>query len=156
MMRAIALMGVVFAGAGWAEDPAFAVIVHRSNSTQSMSYADLRSLFGGTLSHWPNQTGVVLAERDESSPAGKFLTQRLLRTSLADYKRSLENLEFKGSGPVTLRVLNSDQAACKFVFNVPAAVGLISASSLVWPECSQIRVLRIEGLMPGQEGYRLQ
>ena len=51
---------------------------------------------------------------------------------------------------------NSDQAACKFVFNVPSAVALIETSSLAAPECRDVRALQIDGLLPGQAGYRLK
>jgi len=139
-----------------AASPGFAVIVHRSNPTTNLSVSDVRSLFDGTTPHWPDHSKVVLAERDGTGAATVFLTQRLLKLSLVDYKRNLANLEFQGAEPVIVRVLNSDQIACKFVFNVPAAVGLIDAASLAYPECAHVRVVKVEGRLPGQEGYRLK
>ena len=65
-------------------------------------------------------------------------------------------MEFRGQEPVIVRVLNSDAAACKFVFNVPSAVAVLETASMAALECRDVRVLKIDGLLPGQEGYRLK
>jgi hypothetical protein len=160
--QATALMSILFAGGlraaapGSAAPSGFAVVVHRSNATGNLSVGDLRALFEGATTHWPDHSKVVLVERDAAGSATAFLTERLLKVSLTDYKRNLAGLEFKGAEPVTLRVLNSDPSACKFVFNVPSAIALIDAASLSSPDCSRVKVLKIDGRLPGEEGYRLK
>jgi len=57
---------------------------------------------------------------------------------------------------VTLKILNSEEAACKFVFNVPGSIALIETDSLRLPECGGVGIVRIDGRLPGQEGYRLR
>jgi hypothetical protein len=57
---------------------------------------------------------------------------------------------------VSVKVLNSDAAACQFVFNVPAAIAIIETASLPTAECGQVQVVRIDGKLPGEEGYRLR
>jgi hypothetical protein len=74
----------------------------------------------------------------------------------AEYQKYLANLEFRGEEAVALKVLNSDGAVCRFVFNVPAAVGLVQAASLASPGCAGVRVLKIDGKSPGQPGYKFQ
>jgi hypothetical protein len=135
---------------------AFAVVVHRSNPTRDMRLRDLTGLFGGSNRQWPNNSPVVLVERDAGSAPFRYLMQRLLNTTPGEYKRNLQNIEYRGDAPVSVKVLNSDAAACQFVFNVPAAVAIIETASLATPECGQIQVVRIEGKTPGEEGYRLQ
>lgn len=134
----------------------FSVVVHRSNPVTNLSFSSLRDIFSGAVTHWPNQSRIVLAERSSDSRVNRFLMERFLKTSWIDYKRSLEELEFRGQDPVILRVLNSDPAACKFVFNVPSALAVVESASVVTPECRDVRVLKIDGLLPGQEGYRLK
>lgn len=134
----------------------FSVVVHPTNPVSDLSVSSLRAIFGGSVTRWPNQNKIVLAERGGGSPANRFLMARFLNISWQDYKRSLEGLEFMGQEPAIIRVLNSDSAACKFVFNVPAAVALIESASADSPECRDVRVLKIDGLLPGQGGYRLK
>ncbi len=134
----------------------FAVVVHPSNPTVNLSAADLRAMFAGSVTHWPNQSRIVLAQREHGSSVSRFLMDHLLKTSWPDYKRSLENLEFMGQEAAIVRVLTSDASACKFVFNVPGALALIELGSISVPECRELRPLKIDGLAPGQEGYRLK
>jgi PBP superfamily domain len=134
----------------------FSVVVHSSNPVSSLSLTGLRAIFTGTVTHWPNQSKIVLAQRGSESPANQFLMARFLKTSWQDYKRSLAALEFMGQEPVIIRVLNSDPAACKFVFNVPSAVAVIESASTAALECRDVRVLRIGGFLPGDWGYRLK
>jgi hypothetical protein len=75
---------------------------------------------------------------------------------VSEYKRRLASIEFGGAAPVTLKILNSEEAACKFVFNVPGSIALIETDSLRFPECSGVGIVRIDGQLPGQEGYRLR
>jgi hypothetical protein len=98
----------------------------------------------------------VLVERDAGSRPFLYLMQRLLNTTPGEYKRSLQNIEYRGDAPVSVKTLNSDAAACQFVFNVPAAIAIIETASLPTPECGQVQVVRIEGKLPGEEGYRLR
>jgi hypothetical protein len=153
--RKLALTGF-FAAVRLAAGQGFSVVVHPSNPVSNLSVSALHSMFSGTVTRWPNQTKIVLAQRNTGSPANRFLMQRFLNISWQDYKRSLEGLEFMGQEPAIVRVLNSDAAACKFVFNVPAAVALIESSSAAAPDCHDLRVLKIDGFLPGQGGYRLK
>jgi len=135
---------------------AFAVVVHRSNPTRDIRLRDLASLFGGTNRQWPNNSPVVLVERDAGSAPFRYLMGRLLNTTPGEYKRNLQNIEYRGDAPVSVKILNSDPAACQFVFNVPAAIAIIETASLGTPECGQVQLMRIEGKLPGEEGYRLR
>jgi hypothetical protein len=52
-------------------------------------------------------------------------------------------------------VLNSDETALKFVWNVPGAVAVIDAA-LAASAPSRVKVLRLDGKLPGEPGYPLQ
>ena len=134
----------------------FAVVVHRSNPTSSIRFADLRAFFSGEIKQWPHGVKLVLAERDLESDVFRFLMQHVLNTTAVEYQRRLANIEFKGETPVTMRVLNSDAAACKFVFNVPGAIAVVATNSLALPECSQVQLIMVDGKLPGEEKYGLR
>jgi hypothetical protein len=135
---------------------AFAALVHPSNPTHNLRYRDLLALFEGVSRHWPNSSEVVLVERDVGSPPFRYLMGRLLNTTPGDYKRRLQNIEYRGEARVSIKILNSDGAACQFVFNVPSAIAIVETKSLGSPACAEIQVLRIDGKLPGEEGYPLK
>lgn len=142
----------------YAAEPAqtFAAVVHQSNPTHNLRFRDLLSMFEGANRQWPNNTGVVLVERDAGSAPFRYLMGRLLNTTPGEYKRSLQNIEYRGEAPVSIKILNSDAAACQFVFNVPSAIAIVETGSLASPACTGIQVLRIDGKLPGEAGYRLK
>jgi hypothetical protein len=134
----------------------FAAVVHASNPTREMRLRDLTSLFGGANREWPNSSPVVLVERDVASAPYQYLMSHLLNTTASEYKRRLQNIAYRGEAPLAIKVLNSDAAACQFVFNVPTAIAIIETQSLGSPACGQVQVLRIDGKLPSEEGYRLK
>jgi hypothetical protein len=154
--RNAALAGLLIVASPMAVCQGFSVVVHPSNPVSAITVPALRAIFNGAVTRWPNQSKIVLAERTQGSPANRFLMDRFLKTSWQDYKRSLEELEFMGQEAATIRVLNSDAAACKFVFNVPTAVAMVESVSTAEPDCRDLRVVKIDGLLPGQGGYRLK
>lgn len=99
---------------------------------------------------------LVLVERDLESEVFRFLMQHILNTTAVEYQRRLANIEFKGETPVMAKILNSDAAACKFVFNVPGAIAVIATNSLALPECSAVQLVTIDGKLPGDSSYRLR
>ncbi|HEV2687738.1 MAG TPA: hypothetical protein VGV35_04265 [Bryobacteraceae bacterium] len=153
----IGLLAAAFAPSATVQAPSTsAVVVHKSNVTANLRFADLHAFFAGVKKQWPNGNNVVLVERSPDSPPFRVLLERVLNLSPSEYKRRLANIEFMGESPVNLKVLNSEAAACKYVFNVPGAIALIETESLRLPECGGVRILRIDGKLPGEEGYRLR
>jgi hypothetical protein len=134
----------------------FAAVVHQSNPTHNLRFRELLSLFQGASREWPNSSVVVLVERDAGSEPFRYLMERLLNTTPGEYKRSLQNIEYRGEAPVSIKILNSDAAACQFVFNVPSAIAIVETGSLALPACSAVQVVRIDGKLPGDQGYRLK
>jgi hypothetical protein len=160
MGRIIALIAALLAAPTLddAAPPAgvFAAVVHQSNATHNLRFGDLLSMFGGASRGWANGSRVVLVERDAGSAPFQYLMVRLLNTTPGGYKRSLQSIEYRGDLPVSIKILNSDAAACQFVFNVPSAIAIVGTGSLALPACGGIQVLRIDGKLPGEEGYRLK
>lgn len=156
MGRLVLSLGLLIGCGNAGSVASFAVVVHQSNPNTNLLFTDVRAFFSGASKQWPNGSKVVLVERDNASAVYRFLLARILHTTAIEYKRHLLSIEFAGEAPVTLKILNSDQAACKFVFNVPGAIGLIDVNSLNLPECASVGVVRIDGRLPGQEAYRLR
>ena len=156
MGRFVLSLGLLIGSGSAGGVASFAVIVHQSNPNTRLMVADVRAFFSGATKQWPNGSRVALVERDTGSATYQFLLVHILHMTPVEYKRHLLSIEFAGEAPVILKVLNSEQAACKFVFNVPGAIALIETQSLDLPECRGLGTVRIEGRLPGQEGYRLR
>jgi hypothetical protein len=127
-------------------------IVNSSNPTESISKKQLRGLLMGEIDQWDNKRQIILVQREPTSQAFQKTLRLVLHMSEGEYSRSLLQIEFRGRKPPLIKVLNSDESASKFVFNVPGAVAITDGvpSGTI---SSEIKILRIDGKLPGDPGY---
>jgi ABC-type phosphate transport system substrate-binding protein len=140
---------------GVAKDPILTVIVNRSNPVDSVSNIELRALLLGKMAQWPNKQPVILVERESTSPTFQRTLKLVLHMSEGEYERWILQEEFRGEKPPLIKTLNSDEGAGKFVFYVPGAIAITDGvPSLALS--SEIKVLRVDGKLPGDAGYPLK
>jgi hypothetical protein len=138
-----------------ASDSVLTIVVNKSNSMDSITKKQLRDLLLGEVTRWPNNQHVTLVEREPGSQTFQKMLQVLLKMSEAEYTRWLLDLEFRAQTPPLIKTLNSDEGANKFVFNVPGAVAItdgVPGGTI----SSQVKVLRVEGKLPGDPEYPLK
>ena len=121
-------------------------VVHKSNLVASLSANQLRALYLGETTQWSDHKRVILVRREPSSAAFGAVLLKVLKMSAAEYRRFIISLEFRGDEPLSLKTLNSNEAACNFVFNVPSAVAVLDQSALSDPGCSRVKTLPVLGL----------
>lgn len=83
------------------------------------------------------------------------MLQTILKMSEAEYTRWLLDIEFRAQTPPLIKTLNSDEGSNKFVFNVPGAVAITNGEpggAVSW----QVKVLRVDGKLPGDPEYPLK
>jgi ABC-type phosphate transport system substrate-binding protein len=132
-----------------------AVVVHKTSAVDSLTASDLRKMFTGDLRSWPDSSLVVVVEQPNESATEQRTLRLLLNTTPAVYYRQLLQTQYQGKPLPAIKVLNSEESAMRFVFNVPGAVTVVDAGAAMSAQ-SQVKILRIDGKMPGEKGYLLQ
>jgi hypothetical protein len=132
-----------------------AVVVHRSSLIDAVSIADLRRMFTGALRTWSGSHPIVLVEQPDDRVVQQRTLQILLRKTPAEYRRQILALEYQGQELPIIKTLNSDDNAIKFVWNLPGAIAVVDGAVA---EAAQVhvKVLRVDGKLPGEAGYPLQ
>jgi len=128
------------------------VIVNSSNPIESISKAQLRALLMGDVDQWVNKRQITVVQREPTSQAFQKTLRLILHMTEAEYSRWLLQNEFRGRKPLLIKILNSDESASKFVFNVPGAVAItdgVPSGSI----SSEIKILRVDGKLPGDPAY---
>ena len=134
---------------------AVAVVVHKSCTMDSLSVAELRKMLLGDLRTWPDDRRIVLIEQPDESSVQQRMLRLLLGTNPAGYKRQLLEEQFQGKDLPLIKILNGDDNAIKFVWNVPGAIALVATNSAA-ANSSRVKILRVDGKAPGESGYLLQ
>jgi hypothetical protein len=127
-----------------------AVIVNPGNPATNVSLGDLRKIFGGTRRAWPGGQPVKLITRGPGC-LERIVLLRLLAMSESEYKQYWIAQVFRGeadSEPLIVPSVGMQKEALK-VF--PGGISLVSLRDLK-PE---MKVLKVDNLLPGTAGYAL-
>jgi ABC-type phosphate transport system substrate-binding protein len=129
-----------------------AIIVNLTNPVNDLSMKELRQIFLGERSHWPNGHRITLVVMEAGTAERRAVLRQIYHMSEADFSRHFLHGLFTGEVFVSPKTLASPVGACKFVFNVPGAIGYVRASDVD----GSVKVVRIDGHLPDDKEYRLQ
>jgi ABC-type phosphate transport system substrate-binding protein len=128
-----------------------AIVVNRSTSIQALSMDQLRSIYLGEMSVWPDGKRVVPVAFGSGSPELRLLLKKICRMSEADYQRYYMQMSFEGKTVTQPRILGSSSAVHSFVLSNPGAIGMIRTNEMD----STVNVIKLNGAAPGDPAYRL-
>jgi ABC-type phosphate transport system substrate-binding protein len=128
-----------------------AVIVNRSNPTDSLGKAELRTLFLGERTTWPHGRRVTLVLREPGQPERAAALRLIYGMSEDDMMRHFIQQTFSGSAAAGPRAMATPEGVKRFVFNVPGAIGVIRLADVD----DTVKVLRVNGAAPGDPHYTL-
>ena len=124
-------------------------VVHRSNPVTDLSRGEVRRLFLGQTSHWPNGRRVTLVMRETGQPECTAVFSQLLQMTEAEFNRFMLKSSFVGESQGPPKRVSQGSSVLRFVFNVPGAMGYVLASELN----ETVKAVRIDGLEPSNPAY---
>jgi hypothetical protein len=133
-------------------EQSLAVIVNQSNPVTNLSHEELLKIFLGERSHWPNGRRITLVMIEPGRPERTAMLRDLYRMTESEFSRHFLHGLFTGQVFVSPKTLNTPIGVCKFVFNVPGAIGYVRASDVD----DSVRVIRIDGHLPEDKDYSLR
>jgi phosphate transport system substrate-binding protein len=129
-----------------------AIIVNQSNSVDDLSLAELRTVFLGERSHWPNGRRITLVMMEQGQPEREAILREICRLSEADFRRRILQGLFTGEVLVSPKTLATPVGVRKFVFNVPGAIGYLRPEDVD----ASVKVIRVDGHLPSDAEYALR
>ena len=137
-------------GAG--AEQSVAIIVNPSNPVENCSFEDLRKIFLGEKSHWPNGRRITLVMLDPAQPERRVVLREIYNMSEKDLNNHFISGVFTGGVMAPPKTLASAAEVRKFVFNVPGAIGYVKGTDVD----QSVKILRIDGRLPDDKDYRLR
>jgi ABC-type phosphate transport system substrate-binding protein len=133
-------------------EQSLAVIVNRSNPVDNLSIQELRTVFLGERSHWPNGRRITLVMMEPGQPERSAVLREVYRMNENDFSRHFLQGLFTGEVFVSPKTLATSVGVRKFVFNVPGAIGYVRASDVD----ATVKVIRVDGHLPDDKDYGLR
>ena len=144
------MTGMLCASSALAQHGDVAVVVSPQNGTSTLSLGELRKVFNGEKHFWPSGSTIKLLVRPSGSRERNTLLN-LLGMSESEYKQYWTSQIYRGeahSEPITLPSNGMQKEALALY---PGAIALVEAAEVK----PGMKVLKIDGHMPGEEHYPL-
>ncbi|HEB27063.1 MAG TPA: hypothetical protein ENI05_04725 [Porticoccus sp.] len=132
-----------------AAEEGLAVIVHPGTAVDSLTEEQVSRIFRAEQQFWPDNTRITLLIRAPVSQGRTMALEKIYQMSEQGFRKYWISKMFKAevaSGP---RVMYSTGMAASLVTAVPGAILLVPSSNI--PD--NAKVLKIDGKLPGEEGY---
>lgn len=131
---------------------AVAIIVNKANSVENLSTEELRKYFRLEREHWPDGRKNTVLMLPPGSPEREVILRQLYHLLENEFTRHFLQANYSGQAHSVPKELASSINVRKFVFNVPGAIGYMRASEVN----DTVKLLRIDGHLPGDSGYPLR
>jgi len=129
-----------------------AVIVNPKNTATSLTTSELAELLLGEKRFWGSKAPVRVILREPGSHEFDVLVTKIVKMPPAEYLASWKNKVFRGEAASEPTYVPSSGMAVQFGRDVPGALVLLAAHDLP----ADAKVLKINGKLPGEEGYPLR
>ncbi len=155
MVRATVLALVAMAAAvstvGAQTTEAVAIVVHPQVAEDDLSLDELKNIFLAERQYWQDRSRITLVMRAAIAPERDLVLSEIYGMSEDRYQRYWIAKMFRAevaSGP---RIVGSTDLLRNLVTVIPGSIGFVPMSE-VGPD---LKVIRIDGMLPGDEGYPL-
>jgi ABC-type phosphate transport system substrate-binding protein len=129
-----------------------AVVVHPEVAVDNLTLAELRRILLGDREFWSTGVRVSLLIRAPVARERDVAVKDVCQMTEAQFRQHWIGKVFRNetvSGP---RIVHSSQMALDQVSRTPGAITFVESSAV----SKGVKVLRIDGRSPGQQGYRLR
>ena len=149
---AVFLLGFLSPAEPAAARISIAVIVHEQVPVDDLSLAELRRIFLGERRSWSPELAVTLLMPPKGSAERRVLLERIYgQRSEVQYQQYWINKLFADETPAGPKITGSPEMSASLARVIPGAVALVPAGKIP----KGVKVLRIDGKLPGESGYPL-
>jgi ABC-type phosphate transport system substrate-binding protein len=129
-----------------------ALVVHPDTPISNLTLAEVRKVFLGDRQYWSANVPVVLLIRAPVSRERNVVLNTVYQMSESQFKQYWIAKIFRAESATAPKVIYSNEMANELVTAIPGAIAFIDVHD-VRPG---VKVLRVDGHLPGEPGYPLQ
>lgn len=131
---------------------AIAIVAHPDLDVDDLSLPELRRIFRGDRTFWDGGERVVLLVRTPEADEREIVLPRIYQMEESEFRQFWLNRIFRDAVSTGPKMVADQETALQLVAALPGAISFVPAER-VTPE---LRVVRVDGKLPGEPGYPLQ
>ena len=128
-----------------------AIVVRPDVPVDNLSFADLRRLMRGERQFWSSNLRVTLLVRAPGARERDIVLKTIYEMSEAQFRQYWIAKVFRAEAASGPRIVYSNEMAAELATAIPGAVAFVDASQVP----KGLKVLKIDGHLPGEKGYPL-
>ncbi len=128
-----------------------AVVVHADVALDNLTLADLRRVTLGDREFWPGSARITLLVRAPIAHERDVVLKTICQMTEAQFRQHWIAKVFRADTAVAPKIVYSNEMAVDLVNRIPGAITFIDVSQMN----SRLKVVRIDGRLPGEKGYPL-
>jgi ABC-type phosphate transport system substrate-binding protein len=129
-----------------------AVIVNPANPVDSISSLELRKIFAGNKQSWSSSLAVFVLVRAPQAHERDVLLSRILRMNESEYKEYWVRKVFSGDVQHEPLAVLSNGVQLEAVRSDKGGIALVKLGDVR----QGVKILKLDGRMPGTDGYSLK
>jgi ABC-type phosphate transport system substrate-binding protein len=133
-------------------NPDIAVVVHPDTPVGNLSLAEVRKVLLGERQYWNSKLPVVLLIRAPAAREREVVLRVIYQMTEAQFKQYWIAKIFRAEAASPPKIVYSNDMQLELVAAIPGAIAFVDARN-VRPG---LKVLRIDGRLPGEPGYPLR
>jgi hypothetical protein len=131
-----------------------AIVVNANNGVDELSMGDIEKIFRAEKQFWDNGKKIRLIMRPMDSIEGKVLLEKIYNLPQEEFKLFWLEKVYKNIVAEPPTIIRSASMVNILVGQLQAAIAPIEVSKI--SEWAKIKVVKINGKMPGESGYPLK
>ena len=131
---------------------AVAIVAHPGVVVDDLSFAELRSIFLAEQQFWPDRSRITLLVRAPQARERDVVLNEIYQMDEDRYRRYWIAKMFRAEVPSGPKIVFSSEMTRDLVTVIPGSIAFMPASE-VGPS---LKVIRIDGRLPSDDGYRLR
>lgn len=136
--------------AGFAAD--VAIVVPADVPVENLSLDEVRKIFLGDRQYWSSKLRITLLIRAPAAQEREVVLKTIYQMTEAQFRQYWISKVFRAEVPSGPKIFYSNQMATELVANIPGSIAFVDSSQTP----KGLKVLRINGLLPGAPGYPLR
>ncbi len=129
-----------------------AIVVRQDVPVDNLTFAELRRLMLGDRQFWTSNLRVTLLVRAPGAREREVVLKTIYQMSEAQFRQYWIAKVFRAEAASGPRIVYSNEMAAELASAMPGAVAFVEAPQIP----KGLKVLKINGLLPGDKGYPLR
>src|SRR5262245_47806724 len=128
-----------------------AIVTHPGTPVSQLTFTELRQVLKGDKQYWSPDLPVVLFVRAPTSAERSAVLDVIYQMTEPQFKQYWIAKQFRAESATSPKNMRSNDLTQQFVSSTAGAIGFMAAGDVK----PGVQVLKIDGRMPGESGYKL-